>query len=273
VNLTVVHRGSASASLAILGLLALLAVPVQASPDWRYRTEIVGGWRHVQEREDGTTLVRESGLSAGIRSSLERPVGVWMVRMGGELSAAALDYDGSTQAGAPLHTDTDWSSERIAATVGRRFKWAAGVELNGRLEYQHRVRDISSKPGAAGLTENYRTLWLGLGTAIAPIALLSLELNFACAIHSKVDVEFDSALDDASISVDRHCRAGFAAPFEIARIGKSTVYLRPHVDWERYPRSADAQLTSGGAPVGRVHLPKTTFVALGVSIGFGRGFE
>ena len=62
-------------------------------------------------------------------------------------------------------------------------------------------------------------------------------------------------------------------PGMLGRVGKSIVYVGPFVAWERYPQSAAVKLTSGGSLVGRVHLPKTEFVALGISIGVGRGFD
>ena len=131
----------------------------------------------------------------------------------------------------------------MGSTVGRELGWAAGGRLSGRLEYQRRERDISSTPGVSGLTETYRTLWLGLGLTIRPVTPVTVELSVACAIHSNVDVDFASALDDASIGVDHHCRVGLEAPFDIGRVGKSTVYIRPFVAWERYPQSAAAQLS------------------------------
>ena len=209
----------------------------------------------------------------GIRAVVERPMGNWLLRVDGEFNRAALDYDGSTQAGAPLSTQTDWSSGRVGTTVGRQLDWAAGGRLSGRIEYQRRERDISSTPGVSGLTESYRTLWLGLGLTIKPIAPVTVELSFACAIVSNVDVDFASALDDAAIGVGHHCRVGLEAPFDIGRFGKSTVYVRPFVAWERYPQTAAVQLSSGGSLVGRVHLPNTEFVALGISIGVGRAFD
>lgn len=266
-------RGPSGHLLALLGLLVLLAPPAHGSPDWRYQTEVLGGWRHLQEREGGATLVREEGFSTGFDAAVDRSMGAWLVRMNGAFERAALDYDGSTQGGAPLATRTDWSSQRLGVTVGRPLNWPAGAELQARLEYQRRARDIASTPTVTGLTENYRTLWLGLGISMRPVRPLKIELGFACAIESKADVDFASALDDASVGVDDHCRVGLSAPFDVGRWRKSTIYLRPYVAWERYPQSADAPLTSGGSPIGRVHLPNTDFMAFGVSIGLGGTFQ
>ena len=269
-------RGSVGSRLPILSLLAIvLAVP--ATSEWRYRVDGHGGQRHVEERQDHTTIVEEEGPTAGIDVIVARQHGPWVVALDTGLARAELNYDGATQTGAPFATDSGWKAIHLGAAAGRRFEWANGGRWYGRLEYQQRQRDIASGATVTGLNETYRTLWLGVGLKSDALAPATIELDAACAVSSKVDVRFDSALgstidstlDDAKLTVKDHCRAGVAAVFEIGRIGEAAVSVRPFVTWERYPQTPDERLTVDGSAVGRVFLPATEFIAYGLTLGIG----
>ena len=255
--------------LPVLGMIAIFAAPVETLADWHYQAAVGGAWRTVEESEDGNKLVEEAGPSVGATVALERSIGDWFVGFDAGIERAELDYDGSTQAGAPLATDTDWSEGHFGAIVGRRFD-GVFAGLRGRLQYQWRERDIASTPSAWGLSESYRTVWLDLGLTIRPARLVTLEFELGCAINSRVDISFASALDDAALDVDDHCRIGVEAPIKIGRIYNSTVFVRPFVAWERYPKSSAERLYSSGLPIGQVFLPATEFVSFGVSIGIGQ---
>ena len=255
--------------LSVLGIIAIFAAPGETLADWHYQAAVEGAWRTVEESEDGSKLVEETGPSVGAAVSLERSSGDWFVGFTGGIERAELDYDGQTQANAPLATDTDWSEGHFGAIVGRRFD-GVFARWRGRLEYQWRERDIASTPDAWGLSESYRTTWLGLGLMIRPTKTVAFEFDLACAIDSRVDISFAAALDDAALDVADHCRIGVEATIKVGRINNSTVFIRPFVAWERYPESSADRLYSGGSPVGQVFLPATEFVSFGVRIGIGQ---
>ena len=253
-------------------MIAVLAAPVKTFADWHYQAAVEGAWRIVEESEDGTKLVEETGPSVGVTVALERFIGDWLIAFDAEIGHAVLDYDGSTQANVPLTTDTDWTEGHFGTVVGHRFDGVL-ARWRGRLEYQWRERDIASTPSASGLRETYRTVWLGLGLRIRPVRSVTLDFELACAIDSKVDVSFASTLDDAALDVDDHCRIGVEAPIKIGRFKNSTVYVRPFVAWERYPQSAAVRLRSNGSPIGQVFLPATEFATFGIRFGIGQPLD
>lgn len=227
----------------------------------------------MTERDDSSTLVEEDGLLVGFSGALANRAGGWQFGIEGDLLRASLDYDGATQSGSPLDSDTSWEHRRGGVFVERRIYWPVPIDLGGRLDYQQRHRDISSTQDAAGLEEDYETIWLGFRGSMTPWRSSLLQIDVGCAVHSRVDVRFRSELDDASLGLDDHCRASIAAGMDLGRVGSGTFYLRPFAAWERYPRSDSEQLTSGGLPVGQVHLPETEFLTFGVTIGVRRSLD
>lgn len=248
-----------------------LAAQVAAAAEWRYQAGVTTSWHEVSEHENGNQLVEEQGWMTGLSGVLEHIRGPWRVGVAGEYLDGSLDYDGATQLGLPLQTDTDWQQSSVAMFVDRNISSAGGIQLGGGLEYEWRHRDIASTATAPGLEERYQTVWLGLRGRVSARRSLSAEVHAACAVDSNVDVSFDSNLDDASVTVDEYCRAGVAARADIRRVGRAVLFLQPFAAWERYPRTDSSRLTAGGTQVGQVHLPETEFLTFGITLGIGPG--
>ena len=261
------HRGHWALPWAAVAasLLVLVANAVLANTTYHLATD--AQFRHVKERDEGETLVREEGVGAGIAVAADWTRGPWRLGAAASWLDSQLSYDGSTQLGAPLATDSDWSEGSLGLNVGRRFEGLMGAYLGARVEYQRRTRNIRSTPEADGLQERYRALWLGLEARMMSIGPTAVDLEFGCAAHSRVAVAFAAELDRASLDLRDHCRAAISAPINIARVGRARFFLRPFVSWERYPKSKPAQLTAQGEPIGRVFLPATEFAAFGIQIG------
>jgi len=260
-------RGSRAALCAAYFCVCLGASAMPARAEWTGALGVDAGWQQVKELDGGNELVRESGYLYGLTGSLARIGYGWRFGLDASFSRSALDYDGSTQFGAPLNTDTDWQGAALGMNVTREV--LPRVHLGAEVEVQFRERDIHGTADVAGLDERYRTVWLGLRAVAEPFDTAAFELNAGCAMDSRVDVRFDTFLDRADLTIDDHCRAGASAVFALGRTGASRWLLRPFVLWEKYPRTSAEALTSGGVPVGQVYLPKTEFFTVGVTVGIG----
>jgi len=238
-----------------------------AAADWDYRVGVLSAWHEVSERDGSEKLVEEDGLLTGLVGALSHTTGVWRYGVDAKALRASLDYDGATQFGAPLETNTDWQHWRIGTFVDRRVPAPLPTHIGVGLEYEWRDREIESTPAAPGLEETYRTVWIGARATFAPMKSTTFELHVACAIDSTVDVAFASNLDRATLEAEDHCRASVASTMSVGRIGTARLFLRPFANWERYPRTKPEQLTSGGIEVGQVYLPETEFISLGITIG------
>jgi hypothetical protein len=256
--------------MGIRGAVLLLAgwlCTGQPAAAWEYQAGGFAAWQQVSERDDGATLVDEQGLVGGFDGSALVTPGAWRLGVNGGVWAGMLDYDGATQLGAPLSTETEWTGWHLGGVVERRFIGPMPMRLGGGLEYQWRQRSIGSVGTISGLEERYRTLWLGIGGELQPMASTALNLEAACAVSSDVEVRFDATFDDADVSLGDHCRAGVSVSVDVARVGGKTVFVRPFADWERYPRSEAIRLTAGGSGVGTLYLPETELTSFGITIG------
>ncbi|MEJ2087092.1 MAG: hypothetical protein P8Y69_01115 [Gammaproteobacteria bacterium] len=250
----------------ILLLIAGATLSSEAAARWDYRLGVEGAWRTVSEREAGAELVGEEGVLAGLSGAASVHAGGWRLGLDGGLLGGSLDYDGATQLGVALNTRTEWQEWHVGTGVEHRFARLAGVAVGGGVEYESRQRDILSTEAVQGLGERYRTVWLHLRGALHPTGSTALEAGVGCAIASDVDVRLEG-FDDASLSLDDHCRVDVSARLDVGRIGSKALYVRPFVSWERYGRSAAASLTADGVGVGSIYLPRTEFTGYGVTIG------
>ena len=239
----------------------------ESASAWDYRTGLSGGWQQVSEREDDEELVSEQGLVAGLSAAAWITSGDWQIGIDGGAFGGKLDYDGATQSGAPLTTNTEWQGWHVGMGFERRFLVPVPVQIGGGLEYQYRDRHILSTDAVGGLKERYQTVWLGVRGAIHPTAFSMVEFNFGCAVASEVEVSFVETFDAADLALNDHCRARLAADFDIGKFGSKTVFLSPFVGWERYPVSDAERLTAGGSGVGSIYLPETELRTIGITLG------
>ena len=111
----------------------------------------MSAWHQVSERDDDNQLVNEHGAIIGLTGALANRTGAWRFGIDGDLLGGSLDYDGATQLGADLATNTDWERRSVGAFFDRRIRSPIRADIGGNLEYQWRNRDIASTIAAAGL--------------------------------------------------------------------------------------------------------------------------
>ncbi len=113
-----------------------------------------------EEYESGQRLLRERGflLSGGVRFTRG------MFKGGVEVYGGTLVYDGQTQAGEPVKTDTEYRG--VSLWAGLRRETGGTMRLAGELLYHPElwVRDIKSTEKAIGYSETwfFDTLDVGL---------------------------------------------------------------------------------------------------------------
>ncbi|HIC97268.1 MAG TPA: hypothetical protein EYP11_02575 [Aquificaceae bacterium] len=134
----------------ILFILPCISLGVELYLSPRYVT-----W---EEFYRGERLLKEKGWVVGVGLRHEaKPLVV-----GGELYAGTLDYDGRTQTGVPVETDTDYRGLSLYVGVARDFaRWLEGALLYSLEAWE---RDINSTSLATGYVERwfYHTLDLRL---------------------------------------------------------------------------------------------------------------
>lgn len=226
--------------------------------------------RLVERADDGSRLVEETGemLRLGVDGTLRFASG-GALRAGAEVAGGVLDYDGRTQTGVPLTTDTRHSE--FALHFGWR-PWApmpwgeAWLVVRGLAQR----RDIRSTSSATGLQETSTLLMPGLrwtadfaggGWHWRPSA------EIRSSVWHRVDVDFLGLYDTKELHGGH--RTEVALGLEAAAGNSPWSWA---LEWTRARQSASdwETLYRGGAAVGLVRQPRIAIddVALRVRRAF-----
>ena len=254
-----------------LGVLWLLhAAGAAAENGWEYEAELGASWLQVTERDGGERLVREQGPAAALDGAAVLRSGAWRFLASGGYFGAKLTYDGRTQTGAPLATDTDWQGWRVAAGLERRFLGPVPMRIGARFAYGQRDRSIQPTTTTQGLEERYQTGWLMVNAALEPTGYAALSGTLGCALTSAARVSFESTFADAEVTIEDHCRAAVAGEFRLRQAQGRIYFLKPYAAWERYPETESVPVRAAGMTRGSLYLPETEFLSYGLTVGVRR---
>lgn len=253
-------RPGPRAAIAALAVLAAGTACAQApastgDPGWGVSASVLHR-RLVERADNGSRLVEESGPMLRLAADGRLQLGAGALRVSGGVAGGDLDYDGRTQAGTPLRTE----SRHRDLGLGVAWRpWAAASwgEAWLVLHALEQRRRIASTAAATGLRETSRLLlagarwshtFAGAGWQWQP----SVELR--TSVHHRLDVNFGGLFDEADIRGGRRHEGVLA--LDVAAPGSpwSGGIAWTHARQQASPR---ATLTRGGAPVGTVHQPRT----------------
>ncbi|MBA2963051.1 MULTISPECIES: hypothetical protein [Ramlibacter] len=231
--------------------------------------------RRLQERSAGATLLTEQGPVGvlqleGTRNYADgKALSVRFTALGGD-----LDYDGQTQAGAPLSTRSRHSEAGLDLLV-RPHAPAPWGEAWLTLGWLGNRRDIRSTPAATGLLEDSSSVWAGLRWRAPQLPAagwqLRPEVEGRISVWHRIDVDFRGAREPLAL------RPLDDASFEGARRRQLVLRLvgsRPEspwswaLEWSRITQgeSPSAPLTANGAPVGTVRQPELSIEDFGLRV-------
>ncbi len=118
-----------------------------------------------KEFTNGSELLEESGpiYALGGLATLENNSLTFRGR--GEFFAGSITYDGQTQAGTPVETDTDYVGIKLEGDAGwkKRFEDKASIEPFAGIGFRVWNRDIQSTDNATGVEEKWTSIYARLG--------------------------------------------------------------------------------------------------------------
>jgi hypothetical protein len=76
-------------------------------------------WKEFDDR--GDQLLKESGPVFGVGGSAKWDIKSLFIKLKGELFGGTVNYDGQTQSGLPVETDTDYLGGVIEGNLGWKF--------------------------------------------------------------------------------------------------------------------------------------------------------
>lgn len=250
------HRGAPAVALALACVAGAGEAAAQtAASAWEASAGIVH--RTLEERaQDGRRLVKESGplLRLAVAGRLDLANGG---ALQGELAAAAgeLDYDGHTQGGQRLATDT--RHRDIEATLAwRPWPAASWGEAWLVLRAVQQRRDIASTPTVGGIAETSTLFMPGLRWTTGVQAAswtLRPSVEWRTSVHHEVDVDYRGVFDAQELDGGRRheLQLGVAASAAGSPWTWSLAWTRARQD-----ASDSATLRRGGLAVGTVRQPR-----------------
>lgn len=216
----------------------------------------------------GTRLLTEEGVVPRLRLSAQStsPSGPALL-IEGSLGEARLDYEGRTQAGAPLST-TSLHSDRELALQWRPMPPARWGEAWVGLAGVWSRRAIASTSAASGLTETSTLVMPGLRWRSPPFAIshgvppLQLEAQWRASVHHRLAVDYGGVFDNSSLQGGRRSET-------LIRLSVApSPAWQGSVAWShsRQEASGNSPLFRGGAVAGSVRQPRLRVDDLSISL-------
>jgi hypothetical protein len=236
------------------------------------------GYKEFGDR--GELLNREDGLLPGLTLGVVQTWNNWFGGLEGSINSGEVTYDGRTQSGIPLETDTD---ERIIATALQLGYWfnrpkSFNYALYGGLGYRYWRRDI--QPTAltdgspiAGLLETYQWKYGLLGIKIkynqSDIVHWKIDVQLMRTIDPEIEVDFQGfeGFDDTRLELNEKYGTSINISWNYAYNKTQSLEITPFYEQWDLGRSPEKTLTSNGVPVGlHIFEPRSETRNIGISI-------
>jgi hypothetical protein len=231
-----------------------------------------------KEYADGERLNHEHGTLYGLVGGVQASRNALLVE--GDLSWFGNDvrYNGQTQAGAPVKTQTDEHILDALARAGWRFRRQERLQyqLFGGLGYRYWQRDIKSTSAATGVNETY-TWWYGLlggrGLYLAnPRTTWLAEAQFMRPLDPEIEVDFNSGLDDTRLDLGSEPGLRLSLAWQHTLNSGWRLDIVPFYDAGDIGRSQNRTLKQNGVVVGRVFEPRSETRNYGIQARLGVSF-
>lgn len=193
---------------AAFGTAALMACATAQAQDGATSYDLSAGLVHrrlAEHTPSGGTLLAERGWLPQARGSATKVLPSGGAMAGAlSLAGAPINYNGQTQAGAPLSTRTR-QTELAADVLWRPLAPQAWGEAWVTAQWLLNRREIESTAGAGGLDETSRALLVGARWAspdFAPAAgwRARVEADARVSARHRLDVDYRGLLDASSLT-------------------------------------------------------------------------
>lgn len=211
-----------------------------------------------KEYDNGTQILKESGPIYGIGFKAlfaSRTKVALTVRARAELFGGQVDYDGQTQVGTPIHTNTNYIGSKTEADLGLKFMLSETSSIGpfASLGYRYWERDIKSTTSGIGYIEKWSSIYSRFGAlldlSITRIWKLCAEGGIKLPLYSRNDVDY------LNVTLEPGNKPSF-----FAEIGTKISLLKASIFYEGM-RFSKSPIVSG------YYQPKSQADMYGVNIG------
>ena len=226
--------------------------------------------QHVEEiGRTGNILVEESGLEPAAEL-----VARWIASentLSGKMlfGSSTLDYEGRTQSGVPIDSETDY--RRLRATLGYSRVMTDTTKLSIQFETEWLSRDIQGIGTISGLQEDTRSsrLLFGVEKRVGGVGRpIRLDLAAVVGVSGTQTISAPGIIDDVDLPEGSTLGARVAANLPLGESdGRGLAWsLAPTVEYLHSERSEDRPWFQNGVLRGTLAQPETRRWAAGVGL-------
>lgn len=255
--------------LAFCSFLLSGASAIAAANRWTATADL----RHetvVEYRTDGSRFLQERGNQAVLGIAYQSSVGPGDLEVAIEHARPRLHYQGHSQNGLAIRTQTDYVNTRLATIYALPIfpGWRGRVGL----EQEFRDRRIHATGNIAGLSENYRTRWEVLGLQwqnVSGSGKGSVSLDWMSSAAGRQKVWSSGGIDPVSFETGSAEGVRLSAEWPLSQSGDVTQLLVTlHVESLVIKRSHDVAWQRNGVTQGYLAQPATRRKQFGVGLSY-----
>ena len=233
--------------------------------------------------DSGTLLDREDGLLPGLALEVARRIGDWRLSGDARYFSGSADYDGRTNFGTPIRTETDERMYSLSLRIAHEFRiggWSIAPYAGyGYHRWQRDIKPTQTAGGApvSGLFEVYTWKAAEMGALVQRSFLerfnAGVDLRVFRVLDPEVEVRFSSVFDNAQLALGERSgvRVALIGAYELDERLRLRLELY-HEGWS-FGRSSPQPLTSGGnATAVSVQEPRSDTRNTGLTLGLVFGF-
>jgi hypothetical protein len=234
-------------------------------------------------------LDKETGLIPGLQLSGMLQWSNWYSEMVYEYHLGTVDYDGQTQNGDSLSTETEEDIIDLSLIIGRHFGNASRYRsaLYAGLGYHYWERNILptviSSGQVAGLLETYEWSYVLLGMKFSFLKSNQNGLLFDVRVRRMLDATMDidflgftdgngNQWDNTTLNLGEDWSYRLGLPYILSLRHNASLTIEPYISTWFIKRSDMRELTSGGEPLQGerlvVYEPQSETTNVGISIRY-----
>jgi hypothetical protein len=216
-------------------------------------------FEYTEYDDNNVFLDGETGFIPGIVLKRKQNHRRLYTEIAGQLNGNTIEYDGQTQSGTPLKTDSDAIIMDTHFKLGVHFSAARNHGPYLGIGYRYWFRnirsgyDINGNP-VAGLLEQYHWNYGLLGYAanfnVSENVNLGFDLRHTQMINGKMDINFLDycGYDDAQVDLGNESGTRFAMPIQI-KLTRHSLIVAPYYEIIDIGKSNMVALTRNGSLV------------------------
>ncbi len=267
----------------LAGMLWLCLPGLTPAAPLQQEVDLGGELRWMDYREfdtDGRLLDKETGPLPGLAARWQLAGGRWFLAAEGEWHPGIVEYDGQTQTGIPVRTDTRTFLFDGRLLGGHAFGNANRFRLSGGLGYHYWYRDILNSTATdgspvAGLLEEYQWAYLLVGADLrlwhADRHELRLEGRYRRMLFGTMRVDFKGyqGYDDTDVVLATEDGLQLALRWRWELPSGRAIVFEPYYATWNLGRSNLAAVTRNGTATGDLILePRSETRNMGLRVSY-----